>query len=276
MRFEDFAKAHGIIIDRLVMHKNMRVPTTDHPRKRNGTYKFLGHVGFVRNFATMDKPAVWFDDTTTITPEMRIKSIKDYERQRKIDADKAAKKAGWIMHQTTLDFHPYLASKGFEYEVGNVWDTGTEKLLVIPMRVGNSLVGCQLISDKGTKKFLYGQTSKGATLTMNAKGVPIFCEGYATALSVKEVLKACNIPYCIHVCFSANNMEFIAGQFSNGIVIADNDNSHTGEFVAKKTGKPYWLSSTVGEDFNDFHKRVGTFQASKSLREILTQYKLAA
>ena len=276
MRFEDFAKAHGIIIDRLVMHKNMRVPTTDHPRKRNGTYKFLGHVGFVRNFATMDKPAVWFDDTNTITPEMRIKSIKDYDKQRKLDADKASKKAGWIMHQTSLDFHPYLASKGFEYEVGNVWNTGTEKLLVIPMRIGTRLVGCQLISDKGNKKFLYGQTSKGATLTMNAKGFPIFCEGYATALSVKEVLKASNIPYCIHVCFSANNMEFIAGQFSNGIVIADNDDSHTGEFVAKKTGKPYWISPTVGEDFNDFHKRVGTFQASKSLREILTQYKLAA
>jgi putative DNA primase/helicase len=276
MRFEDFAKIHGVIIDRLVMNKQVRTPTVDHPRKRNGTYKFMGDVGFVRNWATMDKPAVWFDDTKVTTPQERIKSIQDFERQRKGRAYHATKKAGWIMHQVKPDFHPYLASKGFDYEVGNVWEKNGEKLLVIPMRIGLKLIGCQLISDKGEKKFLYGQTSKGATFTMNARGLPIFCEGYATGLSIREVLKASNIPYCIHVCFSATNMEFIAGQFSHGLVVADNDDSHTGEFSAKKTGKPYWISPAVGEDFNDFHKRVGTFQASQSLKQILTQYKLAA
>jgi putative DNA primase/helicase len=276
MKFEEFAKLHGVIIDRIVMDKNMRVPTIDHPTKLNGTYRFLGNVGFVRNFATMDKSATWFDDTKEYTPAMRMKSKEAYEKKRKEEAEKASKKAGWIMHQTQKDFHPYLASKGFEYEVSNIWVKEDGKLLVIPMKVGSKLIGCQLISDKGEKKFLQGQTSKGATFTMNAKGFPIFCEGYATGLSVREVLKASNIPYCIHICFSATNVEFVAGQFSNGLVIADNDHSHTGEFSAKKTGKPYWISSTVGEDFNDFHKRVGTFQASQSLKTILTQYKLVA
>lgn len=276
MRFEDFANIHGVIISNLVMNRNMRVPTEDHPNSKNGSYKFLGNVGFVRNFATMDKPAVWFDDTKTFTPEMRTKSIKDYDKARKHDADNATKKAGWIMHQTKPNFHPYLASKGFEFEVGNVWNKGEEKILVIPMRINNKIIGCQLIGNKGEKKFLYGQTSKGATFTMNAKGIPIFCEGYATGLSIREVMKASNIPYCIYVCFSATNMEFVAREFREGIVIADNDNSHTGELMAKKTAKPYWISPTVGEDFNDFHKRVGTFQASLSLKQILTQYKMVA
>ena len=36
--------------------------------------------------------------------------------------------------------------------------------------------------------------------------------------------------------------------------------------IAKKTGKKYWLSDTVGEDFNDYHIRVGLFKASQSLK----------
>ena len=139
------------------------------------------------------------------------------------------------------------------------------------MRIDKRLAGCQLIDDKGVKKFLYGQTTKGATLTMHAKGLPIFCEGYATALSVREAMIVNNIKYSIHVCFSASNMKFVAGQFPYGLIIAENDNSHVGEISARKTGKPYWLSPAVSEDFNDFHKRVGTFKASQSLKKKLIE-----
>jgi putative DNA primase/helicase len=38
-------------------------------------------------------------------------------------------------------------------------------------------------------------------------------------------------------------------------VIADNDESGTGERVAKESGLKYWMSDKVGEDFNDFHQR---------------------
>jgi len=139
------------------------------------------------------------------------------------------------------------------------------------MRIDKRVIGCQLINSNGIKKFLYGQTTKGATFTMNAKGFPIFCEGYATALSIREAMIANNIKYSIYVCFSASNMKFIVGQFTYGLVVADNDNSHVGETTARKTGKPYWISETIGEDFNDFHKRVGTFQASQSLKKKLIE-----
>ena len=49
MRFEDFAKIHGLIIDHVIPHRQVRTPTEDHPRSKNGSYKFLGHVGFVMN-----------------------------------------------------------------------------------------------------------------------------------------------------------------------------------------------------------------------------------
>jgi putative DNA primase/helicase len=271
MRFEDFARIHGLIIDHVVPHRQMRTPTEDHPRSKNGSYKFLGNIGFVMNWATMEEPAVWFPDKKTASSSVIAKPLIDHDKERERLAKKASDKAGWILHQCKEETHPYLASKGFPNEVGNVWTKGDERILVIPMRIDKRLVGCQLINDKGVKKFLYGQTTKGATFTMNAKGFPILCEGYATALSVREAMIANNIKYSIYVCFSASNMKFVARQFPYGLIVADNDNSHVGETSARKTGKPYWLSETIGEDFNDFHKRVGTFKASQSLKKKLIE-----
>lgn len=271
MRFEDFARIHGLIIDHIIPHKQMRTSTEDHPRKQNGSYKFLGDVGFVMNWATMEEPAVWFPDKEA-RATIDVKKSRDASvKERQASADKASAKAGWILHQCKAETHPYLKAKGFPDELGNVWTKDSERILVIPMRIDKRVIGCQLINSDGIKKFLYGQTTKGATLTMNAKGFPIFCEGYATALSIREAMIANNIKYSIYVCFSASNMKFIVGQFTYGLVVADNDNSHVGETTARKTGKPYWISETIGEDFNDFHKRVGTFQASQSLKKKLIE-----
>jgi len=268
MRFEDFARINGLMIKNLVRNRWVATPTEDHPHSNNGRYKFLGDVGWVQNWATMDRPSVWFNDKESNPAEIR-KAIKEDKRQKELMSEKATKKAGWILHQCTNDFHPYLAKKGFEYEVGNVWDNDGKKLLVIPMRIRGNLIGCQLIDSEGSKKFLYGQTTKSAVFAMNAKGFPIFCEGFATGLSIREVLKASNIPYNIQICFSASNMKTVASTFREGIIVADNDASQTGEAIAWKTGKPYWISPTVGEDFNDFHKRVGVFEASQELKKVL-------
>jgi len=268
MTFEDFARAHGLIMRGLIPNRWVATPTEDHPHKRNGRYKFLGDVGWVQNWATMDAPSMWKSD-------VRVPSINNQRMRQAADRDrmeaqqKAATKAGWIMHQTYLAPHPYLDRKGFKDESGNVWDDNGKQLLVVPMRIDGRLVGCQLINDQGEKKFLYGQRSKGATFVIDAKGLPIFCEGYATGLSIRTVMKAMKVRYTIHVCFSASNMQLIANGIQGGIVIADNDLSRTGEEAARATGKPYWLSDTVGEDFNDFHVRVGLFKASQSLKQVM-------
>lgn len=272
MRFEDFAKAHGLIINHVVAHKQMRTPTSDKPHSRNGSYKYTGDFGFVMNWATMAEPAIWFaDDSTTNFNTANVNDLFSLlsKLDKKVASDKASKKAGWIMHQAKTDYHKYLSDKGFPLEVGAVWKTNGQSLLVIPMRIDKRLVGCQLINNNGDKKFLYGQTTKRAVFTFNAKGVPIFCEGFATGLSIREVLKASNIKYCIYVCFSATNMELVSRDFRNGLVVADNDASKVGETSAIKTGKPYWISDTLGEDFNDYHKRVGTKIASVALKEKL-------
>jgi len=271
MRFEDFAKAHGLIVDRIMVNRWVPTPTEDKPRSTNGRYKFLGDVGWVQNWATMDRPAVWFPEGRSEISIDARQQIERSNREREELAEKAASKAGWIMHQTKLGTHPYLDRKGFKDEEGNVWLKDGQPILVIPMRINKRLIGCQLIDGDGQKKFLYGQTSKGAAFTMDAGGVPIFCEGYATGLSVREIMKASNIRYQIHVCFSASNIKAVARHYGEGIVIADNDSNGTGELSAKETGKPYWISGTVGEDFNDYHMRVGKFKASQALKRVLIQ-----
>ena len=269
MRFEDFARQHGLIIDNVVPFKWVSTPTEDHPRKRNGRYKYMGDVAWVQNWATMEKPAMWkTDQKNTLSPYLiRARDYASSERDRL--ASKASSKAGWIMHQTQAKEHPYLKAKGFPEEQMPVWDNDGTLLLVVAMRREGRIVGCQLINDQGDKKFLYGQTTKGATFTMDAKGIPILCEGLATGLSIQSVMRANKMRYTIHVCFSASNMKEVSRHIREGIIVADNDPSGVGERIAKDTGKPYWISDTVGEDFNDYHMRVGIFKASQSLKKTL-------
>jgi len=269
MRFEDFARNHGLILNGLQLDRWIPTPTEDHPRSSNGRYKFLGNVGWVQNWATMEKPATWFAEGHTIDSPQIKKSIDESRARQSEAADRASKKAGWILHQTELKSHPYLVSKGFPEELGNVWVKDGKELLVIPMRIDGRIVGVQLIDHEGNKKFLHGQTTKGASFCMNAKGIPIFCEGYATALSIRECMKASNIKYAIYVCFSASNMKHIARTVGGGFIVADNDPNRIGEKTAKETGKPYWLSETVGNDFNDDHMAIGTFRASQNLKKAL-------
>lgn len=268
MRFEDFARQHGLIIREVIPHKWVSTPTEDHPKKRNGRYKFLGDVGWVQNWATMPRPSMWKSDSPTRSV-LVYKSIQDAGREREEAAKKAAAKAGWILKQCRNGHHTYLEAKGFPDETGNIWDTDGQRLLVIPMRDRESLLGVQLINEQGQKKFLGGQRTKGAYFCIDAKGVPIFCEGYATALSVRSVMKLIKLRYTIYVCFSAGNIKTVANSIHGGFVIADNDPNGVGEQAARDTSKPYWLSDQVGEDFNDYHRRVGDFAASQSLKRIL-------
>ena len=275
MRFEDFARSHGLIIRDVQLNRWVSTPTEDHPNKRNGRYKFIGEVGWVQNWATMQEPAMWRSDKPMkVTPAL-IKARRDDEARRDAEARSAAKKAGWILHQCVTAPHPYLVSKGFPDGAMSVWNTEDGLFLVVPMFVDRRIVGCQLINEKGEKKFLKGQRTKGASLPIDAKGVPIFCEGLATALSVRAVMKLIKIRYTIHVCFSAGNMKEVSRRVPGGFVVADNDPNGVGESAARDTGKPYWLSPASGEDFNDYHQRVGGFSAAQSLKDFLLSNAIA-
>jgi len=269
--FIAFARAHGILIDHLPpIGVWRRYPTEDHQRKRNGAVKFMGTHGFVQNWAMNTEVEVWRGDASASVDMIKIRrDAQQAERRRIEQQEAAAKKAGWIMHQCQIAHHPYLEAKGFKDEQGNVWKTEDGLVLVIPMRVGHRLVGCQLIREDGEKKFLFGQRTSAAEFVFDNKGPHILCEGYATGLSIRAAMKALKRRYTLHICFSAGNMIKIASALPAGLVVADNDESRTGEDAAKRIGWPYWMPPAVGQDFNDFMQDVKLFKASQALARSL-------
>lgn len=274
--FIQFAEDRGLIIKSLEHGRWARVPTIDHPHKRNGAYWFGGEFGHVQNWSCMDKVESWQDkkERTPFEHQAMLKRMEDskksHTKERAEGQVKAASKARWILIQCELDKHAYLDTKGFKEICLNVWRKEDQSpLLVIPMFFKHELCGCQLIDIDGNKKFLTGQRTNDATFTIGNKGRHFLCEGYATGLSIQAVLTALHVNYVIHVCFSAGNLLRVAKTLPDAFVIADNDASGTGERVARESGLKWFMSEVVGEDFNDLHKRAGTFRASQILRKEL-------
>lgn len=189
--------------------------------------------------------------------------------------EQAAKKAAWILHQAKPEQHAYLHSKGWPDAVGSVWwPDDQNNLLCIPMRVGKNLVGVQMIDRTGAKKYLKGQRTSGAEFVINNDGRGAqhwYVEGYATGLSLRDCLHDLKLRYIIHVTFSAGNMVKVAGLYGAGFVVADKDESGTGERMAQKTGLPYFMPP-VG-DFNDMARAMGRFKTSQALRVWLNSQK---
>lgn len=270
MTFDQFARVHGLLIARLVVGRWVRVPTEDKPKSRNGAYKYLGDAGFVQNWATMTEPAVWRADGDSKAVAQRVQQVARQAAQEAArNARQAADRAAHILSECELSQHPYLASKGFPDEMVNVWNKDTDNVMVVPMRNGSDLVGCQLIKPDGDKKFLYGQRSGGAQFVMGQRGAHFLCEGYATALSTQQALRNLKLAYVLHVTFSAGNMKKVAEALPTGFVIADNDKSGTGERVAREIGWPYWMSDFVAEDANDFAQRCGVFALAMGIKGVM-------
>jgi putative DNA primase/helicase len=259
--FQDFALQHGLIIDTLVFDQWVRVKTLDKPNKKNGAYIFDGQFGAIINFA-MHESHISYRENDTYVPTAQDRAKRELANQERIRRqDEAKRKAAFIVRSAVLMQHPYLLRKGFE-DKGYVWNN----LLILPMRIDGRLVGCQMIQEDGTKRFLSGQITKGASLIIDNKGSDFICEGFATGLSVRRALKSIKVRYKIHVCFSASNMIEIAKHLEKPLVIADND--AMGVATAKKIASLYWVGE-ANEDFNDTEQRIGTQLAAESLRVFL-------
>ena len=271
MDFIQFARSHGIIINELPpVGVWKRYRTEDHPKKKNGSVKYMGTHGFVQNHALSTVTALWKPDSINgQQPDMKaiIISQAKAEQARKRLATQAVSKAVAMLNESGYATHPYLIRKGFPDETGNVLMIEGKPVLLIPMRCGKSLVGIQQIWPEGDKRFLYGQKTAGATFSFDNKGMNIVCEGYATALSVRAAMKQMKRRYTIHVCFSASNMVKVAAGLEPGLVIADHDKSGTGQQAAAEIGWPVWMSDREGEDCNDYHRRVGLFGLTQSLTQ---------
>jgi putative DNA primase/helicase len=188
--------------------------------------------------------------------------------------NKARLKAWTMIANAKTDNHTYLESKGLDDMKGLVYD---EKL-IIPMYkrcekgFENYLTGCQTIDEFGNKKFLFGQECSGAFFRIGTGSINILCEGFATGISIQKAAKS--IEYSIYICFSAANIAKVARKLKSGVVVADHDKSGVGEKYAKETGFKYWLSDTVGEDFNDYWRSISAFKSEQTLKKLAFNMKI--
>lgn len=207
----------------------------------------------------------------------RAAEIAQHER----DQEKAAQRAIALMEQAEYRWHPYLVAKGFPEEKGLCLDAvefsngvTLRNQLLIPMRDmnGQQILSLQLISEEGSKKFLPMSRTKGGIFPMGSGSEVYLCEGYATALSVREALKALFRQACVVVCFSAANVSHVASRLGQ-YVIADHDkpNPNTGERAGEKyaiqSGLPYWVPGDLG-DANDWHQKYGLRALAQELNDL--------
>jgi putative DNA primase/helicase len=155
-----------------------------------------------------------------------------------------------MISEAKMGRHAYLATKGFPGSQGLVFNG----MLLVPMRdPRGNLHSIQTIAADGEKKFLAGGKAKGCVFVIGTGTETYYCEGYATGLSVRAALSSLYRQARVVVCFSAANLAHVADR---GFVIADNDESGTGQRYAEKTGLPSWMPPSAG-DANDYHLSQG-------------------
>lgn len=282
MHFDDFCRDHGLLVEHVVEGRWMRVPTTDHPRKRNGAYKLMGSVGWCQNHAASPEVSKW-SATDENGPRVRTQQMANEARefearmQAKILAgwNRAAERAEQMLREATQATHPYLHIKGLADLLGLVAADGS---LLVPMRHcrTNVLAGVQRIrwlpeERRYEKKMLPGMRAKEAVFRM---GLPSarqtwLVEGYATGLSVRAAIKLLCLRDAVLVCFSAGNLTRVAPLLPGArLVFADHDESGTGQQAAVATGLPYCMSSAFG-DANDLHQREGIFKVASLMMDAM-------
>ena len=279
MNFEDFARANGLLIDRVYASERIqRCATQDHPHKTNGAYAFDGERGFIWDWASESK-AIWYNNPnqqplTDAQKQAYIAKKLGDKAQLEASYKKAADKAKSLLEGAEISEHQYLTYKGFDTEKAFV--SGIE--LLIPMRdfATNELQTLQRIywiadERRYEKKMLAGGKAKGAVFKLGNKDAPdaILCEGYATGLSIKKAADSVGLRVCVVACFSDSNMVYVASQLrQKAYIFADNDVSLAGEKAAIKTGLAYVMSDVLGEDANDLMLRAGLFAVAKQIMEL--------
>jgi phage/plasmid primase-like uncharacterized protein len=173
----------------------------------------------------------------------------------------------WANATPASDDHPYLVKKGIAAHGLRV--TGDGRLIAPMMSPDGSVASLQFIAADGDKRFLSGGAVKGASWMVGAwldTGAVYIAEGVATAASIHA---ATNQP-CV-VAFSAGNLpavaaflRSIAGQARELVIVADNDESGTGEREGRKaaaeSGARFVMPPMLG-DANDFVQGGGDLAA---------------
>ena len=294
--FADFAHIHGLLIQQPVDDGRIhRVPTEEKPRRRNGTYRFLGDWGWVCNFNRDGEAIVWRPERA----DNRVRPVRRADvgallAMERTERERAAKQAEQILASCVFMSHPYLVRKGFPRQGGLVVQQATvtssagrpivlDGRLAVPMRSWadtRRLQSIQFIDDEGGKLFLPGGEAQEAVFLIGPPNAAEtwLCEGLATAYSVQAALAVMHRPARVMVCFSAHTLGRVGAQLQGRVfVVADHDRVNpktglrAGEEAARAAGKPWVAPPLEGDDANDLYVREGVYALANLLRGVLVK-----
>ncbi len=275
MNFCQFAAASGLLSNSYIADgKIHRCATLKNPRAKNGAYAFDGQRGWCMDWSETGAPQWWNDPNSRPWNDQEKKDWaekrRNEEKARIEGYQNASSKAAQMLAECVIDNHAYLRSKQLPEIKGMVNSDGA---LLIPMRdcSTNRVTGLQSIAwdeekQKFMKKFIPGMRAKGSVFKIGAGKKIILVEGYATGLSIYAAIRRMSLDAYVMCCFSANNMIHVAKTHGN-YVMADNDESKTGEKSAIETGLPWLMPDEVGTDWNDVHANEGLIPVCASLKE---------
>lgn len=188
--------------------------------------------------------------------EVRAKRDKELAESREYAAHQASKL--WDSAQLASDDHPYIKRKGIS---NPGWRIAPDGRLIAPMLIEGEIRSLQFIDNDGTKMNMKGGQAGGAFWHigpdyMAGDGRIYFAEGIATATSIFE---ATGRP--VVITYSAGNMTATAqavraqvGPLRELVIVADNDDSGTGQREAEKAAQSVggaFVVCPVG-DANDY------------------------
>lgn len=279
--FQDFARAHGVLIDHLIDDGRIhRCATVEHQRKRNGAYCYSHGRGWVhcwdgeavtQYFNDPDsKP--WSEAEKRALHEQRLARYRQQEQRHKRAADEAKAmlaRAEWAPAA-------YMYYKGFKERLARhakpEWRHGyahmVDGAMFVPMySLSGDIVGAQFIrwlpdEQQYEKKMLSGTRAKGAVFRFGNERASTswLCEGFATGITIKLALEQMRFQDAVLCCFSDSNLVHVSPHVAGRkFVFADNDKSGAGERAAKATGLPYCMAPDIGDDANDVHVKQGLF-----------------
>ena len=247
MDFNDALVACGIdpgSVDRHKIGEWQRLPTQDHPRKKNGAvhmYESDPPAAFVQNWATGISAYAggsgWFNSRATpSSASKKLRRARRHSAQRGWDTTEydVALETGIELEslRRASPTHPYLTRK--KIKPHGIYQKFQE--LIVPLRTRNGTVwSYQRICADGSKFFRQGGRTKDCYFPIG--GPPeesldrlIVCEGFATGCSLYE---ATGIP--VAVAFTAGNLVNVAVDFANWnlhpstiVIAADNDSQTEG------------------------------------------------
>lgn len=183
------------------------------------------------------------------------------EREEEQKAVSETSGALWERLPEASGTFPYFVKKGLCNAHG-ARQVDETRIAVPLMDKDGRVWNMQYIASDGTKRYRKGGRTKGL-FWMVGQGRPVYlCEGFATACSVYEATGKPTL-----MSFSAGNLKNVAQVFPGVTIIADNDESETGEREAKASGVPYILIPEVGMDANDYASAFG----SEALRRLIAE-----